>query len=192
MITIPRSPRTRGARWVRCPRCWKCSWPSIANFDHRGAGTRRGPPPPIRWSRTSTGTASSACRWRPPRNSRACSRRRPGTSRARYGRARSRGGPGDRAVPGRRSTARQRDGAARPQLRSLDRRGGQDQPVREPPPSGHRPSAGPDRSGRRQRDGEPDRDDAGARVGRRRAGRALHDYGKQPRPGRKLGHVTVV
>ena len=91
-----------------------------------------------------------------------------------------------------RPAGRQRDGAARAQLRALDHRGRGDQPVREPRARDPRPAA--------RRHGA-----ARARaminfIGRmpqrgraaRAAGPALHDYGKSPRPGRKLGHVTFV
>ena len=92
-----------------------------------------------------------------------------------------------------RRAARQRDGAARAQLRALDHRGRGDQPVREPPAGDPRPAAGPTRATRPQRDAEPDRPDAG--PGKRCSPNPalhLHDYGKSPREGRKLGHLTIV
>ena len=73
------------------------------------------------------------------------------------------------------------------------------QPVRAAGPGPLRPAAGRDRPGHARRDGEP----AGRPLGRRRAatgrprcerpGVKLHLYGKRtPRPGRKMGHLTVL
>ena len=77
----------------------------------------------------------------------------------------------------------------------LDDRGRAHESVHQPPPGRERSRPRTDRPGRgARRDGE--------RRGRRRArfdrtpstcaGAHVHDYGKSWRPGRKLGHVTVV
>ena len=136
-----------------------------------------------RWSRTTIATASCAARWR----------RRPVLTPALHAEADGAGAPAGRAprlrrrararaVRGRRRAARQRDGAARAQLRPLDDRGRRDEPVREPRARDHRAAAG--------------LDDAvgvsamvnliGGRPAPRRSWRAgahLHLYGKAPRPG---------
>ena len=94
-------------------------------------------------------------------------------------------------LPG--QAAGQRDGAARAQLRPLDHRGRGHQPVREPPAGHRRPAAGQHGGPRPQRHAEPDRHHARrATCCWSQAGLHLHDYGKTARPGRKLGHVTIV
>ena len=97
-----------------------------------------------------------------------------------------------RALRRRRRAAGERDRATRAQLGPLDDRGRRDQPVREPPPRHPRAAA------RRHRaaSGRARCSTASARCPTRDAvlsvpGAHLHDYGKAPRPGRKLGHVTV-
>ena len=76
---------------------------------------------------------------------------------SRDGSAGVRGRHGDRAVPGGRPAARQRDGAPRAQLRALDDRGRGDESVREPSPRRDRDAARLDRGTRVVRHGEPDR-----------------------------------
>ena len=52
-------------------------------------------------------------------------------------------------------------------------------------------AAGLDRAPWTERDAQLHRRDARPRRGAAVPGAHLHDYGKAPRPGRKLGHVTV-
>ena len=163
--------------------------------DHRGARPRRRGRPPTRWSRTTTGSGILRLTLAPaPELTRTLQR----AGRRLHAAARSSeldyvGVLALELFAGRRPAAGQRDRAARPQLRPLDDRGRRDQPVREPPARGrsacrwaradaHRP----------QRHGQPDRRDAAGRAGAGASpGAHLHLYGKAPRPGRKLGHVTV-
>ena len=107
------------------------------------ARPRRRDAPSIRWSRTTIATASCASRARRRRTSTpGCRQLAERLRRARVlERLWLRGRAGDRAVPGGRPAARQRDGAARAQLRALDDRGRRDQPVREPPARRRRAAA---------------------------------------------------
>ena len=88
--------------------------------------------------------------------------------------------------------ARERVRAAGPQHRPLDDRGRRDEPVREPPARDPRPAARLDRalapSVMVNLIGATPPAAACSRV----PGAHLHLYGKEPRPGRKLGHVTLV
>ena len=68
-----------------------------------------------------------------------------------------------------------------------------DEPVREPPARDPRPAARLDRRRGAVAARQPDRHGAGrAGACSRVPGAHLHLYGKEPRPGRKLGHVTLV
>ena len=98
----------------------------------------------------------------------------------------------DRVLRRERQIGRQRDGAARPQLRPLDDRGVRHQPVRESPACDLRPAA-------RQHPALGHTamiNFLGQMPSRERLlaieGLAFHDYGKEPRPGRKLGHCTIL
>ena len=99
----------------------------------------------------------------------------------------------DRVLRRARPPDRQRDGAARAQLRALDHRGRGHQPVREPPARDPRPAA---RAAPRRAATAPwSISSAACRPARALLASPalhLHDYGKEPRPGRKLGHCTVV
>ena len=163
-------------------------------LDRGRAQASTAPSRATRWSRTATATASCATTWPPPRAQRprpAGRRPRPSSPPCWTGSATSACWPSSCSSVERRA-AGQRDGAPRPQLRALDHRGRDDEPVRAAPPG--RLSAA--RSGRvarcAERDGQPDRDRARPR---RRACRARAPtctvYGKAPRPARKVGHVTV-
>ena len=164
-----------------------------------------GPRRPIRSPRTSTATASStspSCRRGSIRRS-PTHARRVATQIAEaldyVGRA------GSRDVRLVRSAARQRVGAAAAQQRALDARRGADQPVQPAGPGDHRSGARRDvDDGAGGGDGEPARRPV-VPARRRRADRAGMDDGPrrpathgftctegEPRPGRKMGHVTVL
>ena len=94
---------------------------------------------------------------------------------------------------GRDPAARERDGAARAQLGALDHRRRGDEPVRAAPARRARVATRFDRAAAGTRRCAMQ----SARCPPREAvlavpGARLHDYGKEPRPGRKVGHVTVV
>ena len=127
-------------------------------------------------------------------------RRRRGGDRSAGGRRRRRGRrAGDRAVLGRRPAAGQRDRGPTAQLRPLDDRRGGHVAVREPPAGRPRPAARGDRTDRARpspastSSATPDGTDPAAVLAAGLAidGAHVHLYGKEPRPGRKLGHVTV-
>ena len=87
---------------------------------------------------------------------------------------------------------RQRDGAARAQLRALDHRGRGDQPVREPPAGDPRPAAGRHRALGHCGDDQPHRRMPARDALLRVPGVHFTTTAKTPRPGRKLGHCTLV
>ena len=70
----------------------------------------------------------------------------------------------DRVLRARRPADRQRDGAPRAQLRTLDHRRCRHQPVREPPAGHPGPAPGSHPARRLQRHGQPDRQHAAARA----------------------------
>ncbi len=96
-----------------------------------------------------------------------------------------------RAVRARRTPARQRDGAARAQFRALDHRGRRDLAVRKPFARGARAAAGraPRMLGHACMLNWIGELPAAGPVLSEASGH-WHDYGKSPRPGRKVGHAT--
>ena len=121
---------------------------------------------------------------------RRCKLRRRGMHPAAARRARLRRRRLCRAVRRRRRAARQRDGPARAQQRPLDDRGRRHQPVREPSARSLGWPLG-STAARRERDGQLHRRDARPRCRARDPGRAPARLRQVPRPGRKVGHVTV-
>ena len=108
-------------------------------------------------------------------------------------RARLRRRPRARALRRRRQPARERVRAARAQHGPLDDRGRGDEPVRESPARDPRPAARArptSATSLLMRNLIGTMPSAEAVLGV--PGAHLHLYGKEPRPGRKLGHVTLV
>ena len=183
----PRSWSTSGASWRR--------W-SPGRRAARRRRTRSSPPP---------SSTASATRWSPRRPTSAPSWR-PARSRSRStiaGELDVTGDPRGRAVRDpRRPGAGQRAGDAAAQHRPLDpgRRG--HQPVREPPARGARPAARlAGAAGAVDGDGQHPGRARTAQVGRLYDGYPhalardprlrVHLYGKELRPGRKVGHVNA-